>query len=217
MKGKQKLGLLLVTMLFGAVMVGINVPNVSALPPPAGALDLIDAVDGDHIVNWTLGSEPGDRKFDVKVMITNVSQYYSTVFSLAWDPSKLDVQSIVAGDATYNASKTMFGPAYAEFNHTTGILREWAYGQLGADAGSVKAYADPTWGWVATLKCKYVGPDPSIPSPISTWITITYIENGHKTGWYHLVNGRTPFLTLGQCQFYYWAPLMARRRPTASF
>jgi len=223
MKGKQRLGLLLVTMLVGAVMVGINVPSISAvLPPAAGTLDLFDVHDWDHnasaLVSHETDTMPLWKNFDVKLMITNVSQYYSTVFSLAWNPSELDLISITAGDATFNASKTMFGPAYAEWNHTTGILREWAYGQLGADAGSVKAYADPTWGWVATLRFKWVGlTPPSIPSPISTWITITYIENGHKTGWYHLVNGRTPFLTLGQCQFYYWAKLMARRRPTASF
>ena len=203
-------------MLFGAVMVGINVPNVSALPPPAGALDLIDAVDGDHIVNWTYPKSP-PKTFEVKVMITNVSQYYSTVFSCAWNPALLSLTSITTGDAPYNSTKTMFGPAYAELNNTAGVLREWAYGQLGADAGSVKTYTDPTWGWVATLKFTYIGPDPSIPSPISTWITITYIENGHKTGWYHLVNGRTPFLTLGACQFYFWAPLLPLRAPTASF
>jgi len=186
--------------------VALTVGTVSGvLGPPEGTLALFDAADMDHGVTWVKGSEPGTYPyFDVKVMVTNVSQYYSTVFSLVWDPAILDLTSITAGDATYDAGKTMIGPMYAEWNHTTGELREWAYGQLGADAGSVKTYADPNWGWVATLTFKFVGSPPAVDEPIDTYINLTYLEAGYKTGWYKVVDYlRRPFATLVSCRFHY--------------
>jgi len=185
--------------------VALTVGTVNALPPPEGTLALFDAVDMDHAVTWVNGSEPGTYPyFDVKVMVTNVSEYYSTVFSLEWDPAILDLTSITAGDAPYNATKTMFGPAIAEWNHITGILREWAYGQLFPDAGSVKTFTDPNWGWVATLTFKFVGSSPAVGEPIDTCINLTYLEDGYKTGWYKLVDlKRRPFVTLVSCHFRY--------------
>jgi len=183
--------------------VALTVGTVNALTPE-GTLALFDAADMDHAVTWVKGSEPGTYPyFDVKVMITNVSQYYSTMFSLEWDPAILDLTSITAGDATYNETKTMFGPAYAEWNHTTGVLREWVYGQLGADAGSVKTYADPVWGWVATLRFKFVGTPPAIGNPVDTHVNITNLEPYQRTGWWKLNLGRRPFAMLGACSFRY--------------
>jgi len=223
MKGKQRLVTLLIAMLFGAVLVGTNVvPANAPLPPAEGTLDLIDVHDNDHNASALLGHEtdtmPLWKDFNLKVMITNVTNYYAIVFSCAWNPSELDLTTITAGDSNYNATKTMFGPSQAEWNHVTGILREWGYGQLGADNGSVKSYTGGTWGWVATLKFKWVGASPpSVPSPINTYINITYVEDGHKTGWYHLWKGRTPFVVRGQCKFHYYTIPHIPVPPTASF
>jgi len=192
-------------MLLGPVMFGINTVSVGALPPPEGTLALFDAADMDHCVNWTVGSEPGTYPyFYVKVMITNVSQYYNTVFSLKWNPAILDLTTITPGDATYDPTKTMFGPILTEWNHTTGELLEWAYGQLGPDAGSVKTFTDPNWGWVATLKFKFVGTPPAVSHPIDTCINLTYLEPDYKTGWWKLVDYlRRPFTTLVSCHLHY--------------
>jgi len=192
------------------VIVTLMIGTVKAplLGPPEGTLALFDAVDMDDTVTWFSGSEPGTYPyFNVKVMVTNVSQMYSIVFSVVWDPAILDLTGITKGDATYNDTKTMFGPSYAEWNRVTGVLRNWLYGQLSPDAGSAKTFADPVWGWVATLTFKFVGTPPVVGSPVDTYINLTYIESeDYKTGWYKVEDYlRRPFLTLRSCHFYYEA------------
>jgi len=193
--------------------VALTVGTVSGVSgPPEGTLALFDAVDMDHAVTWVNGSEPGTYPyFDVKVMVTNVSQYYSTVFSLVWDPAILDLTSITAGNATEIppgvTGPIYFGPSYSEWNHATGELREWVYGQLGPVWGSLHWYNEtttPVWGWVATLTFKFVGSPPAVGEPIDTYINLTYLEAGYKTGWYKLVDyQRRPFATLVSCHFRY--------------
>ena len=162
-------------------------------------------------------SEPaGWPNFDVEVKITNVTNVIAVTFSAHWDPSILDLTSVVKGDFLDDPGTTVWkiGPT---IDHEAGDAKECAITQL--TPYYPKNYTDPDWGLVATLKFTFVGTAPSAGENITT--TITFVDNPAADmdtmcrSYGEPVAGHN-FDVLGTCEFtYIGPPVMLTIRPNA--
>ena len=178
-----------------------------ATSSPQGTLDLIDAVDGNHNVFWEEGSEPATFPcFDVKVMITNVTDIVATVFSIHWDPTILNLTNIVGvppfsipgwPDYLLPAPGGVSPLVIFAVNFTAGNLKEASQTQL--YPFSPKTFTDPNWGWVATLTFKVI----ATTLPIQTEIVIVDDPDVNMATEWTAVTTAFKFATLGTCRFTY--------------
>jgi len=107
--------------------------------------------------------------FDLKVNITDVTDLHGVVVSVHWDPSILNCTAYTPGDflptgLPHAAGWLMF------WDYAAGNLSEMANCFL--DPYGPTSVSKPNWGWVMTLHFEYVGPTPSVGSPIDTDILI---------------------------------------------
>ena len=196
---------ILLAMLIAGVTVMVGTPSVMAFDP-TGTMTLFDAADNDYAVTWVLGSEPGSYPFfDVKLMLTDISDAYAASYSLEYDPTILNFSSHTFGDA-FDATGKVPSKWSPTIDYANGWIKEGNNGHMQPDTGSVKTYTDPTWGWVATFTFEFIGATPAVGSPISTLINITNIFPGRTSEWWKLVGGfpdQGAFQTYTSCMFYY--------------
>ena len=170
-----------------------------------GTYALFDAVDMDNDADWLVGSEPGSYPFfDLKLMLTNVTDCYAASFSLSYDPTILNYSSIAWGDFADYTGKVVL-PLSPSIDYENGYIIEGSIGQLGPTAQSVKNFTDPTWGWVATFTFEFIASPPAVGYPINTLINITDVS-GRTSMWWRLPGQMPPersFKTRIPCTFYY--------------
>jgi len=147
--------------------------------------------------------------FDLKVNITDVTDFRSVVFSVQWDPTYLNLTAYTPGD---------FLPS--GLPEATGWFVWWDYaeGEMHEAANSfVYGYgptsvSKPNWGWVMTLTFQYLSPTPSVGSPVDTDIVIVKnATDNMETKWrdnstvYHDFDYLS-YPYVHKCHFHYEAP-----------
>jgi hypothetical protein len=213
MKTKKLLYMLLTTlMIFSSLIVFANAAT-------AGTLALVDGNDGDNEVYVAVGSEtstaPSWPNFDVRVEVTNVTDIVGAVLSVRWNSTLFAMGS---GNITYGDYLLPTGGGTTQqLDHVSaGEMGELVEIQLSPQ--SPKTFADPTWGWVATLTFLYIGPTPAYGTSITSQITL--VDDGASTAateWTTDGTSWNKFEAFVQLDFEYEYPPLPPSPPTASF
>lgn len=210
MKVKQMLWIpLIITLILSTLMVGTSTGGGDPQGTLALSPETIYVEEGnetDVLPDWPY--------FDVNITITNVTDIVGAVFSVHWEPSKLNLTSYegviyipgilpldpIPGYPDYllpSGTGGMSTLMVFAVDYTGGNLKEAAQIQL--SPFSPKTYTDPNWGWVAKLTFEVIG-----TPPFQTDITI--VDNPDvkmATKWTPDGTTWNKFEALGTCRFKY--------------
>jgi len=156
-------------------------------------------------INLLVGDEasvlPSWPDFDLTVELTGVTNCYATAFSLQWNPTYFNCTGAAKGDFLEpggTGGTFWMGPG---IDNVAGELHEAVYTQLATTAPVT--LPDGTWGLIATVSFKYVGPTPTIGYPIATQINATNLDSGTLMRSYWADGGQNDFAEMVPCQFHY--------------
>ena len=190
---------LILCALFAGVFVGVTYADGQ------GMIALLDSVDLDDVVFWTLEEEPVTYPyFYVNVTITNVTDVISAPFSVHWDPTILSLTDIIQGNFLEPPGTGGISSPLYMVNYTAGYLEDYAYTQVHPFAP--KSFPATTWGWVATLTFEFIGTPPTAGFPIDTDIVFVNEPPKRPTYWFDSVPTKHNFAQMLPCHFHYETP-----------